>query len=218
MAMTPSPDSDPMVPVPVQTTTIEGPPAAEASTPAVSDTSASARLPDAGEADEGSAAEAAAEAAPPAESNAAPATDSTAADPTPAAGGEQAAGAQTAAVQPRETAEQPARPRVATDAPVDLLTAAPARETPPPAAADSGGFFVQISSQRSPEQARASFANMQRRFPSILGSLDANIQEANLGEKGIYHRVRVGPWGTRAEAVEVCESLRAAGGDCIVPR
>jgi cell division protein FtsN len=52
----------------------------------------------------------------------------------------------------------------------------------------------------------------------VLGNMEPNIQEADLGAKGTYYRVRVGPWASRGEAVQVCERLRAAGGDCIVTR
>ena len=64
--------------------------------------------------------------------------------------------------------------------------------------------------------AQSAYARAQQRFPSVLGSLDPQIQEADLGAKGIFFRVRVGPWATRAEAIEVCESLKAAGGNCFV--
>ena len=77
---------------------------------------------------------------------------------------------------------------------------------------------MQISSQRSPEQADAAFADLQSRYASVLGSLDRVVQEADLGEKGIYYRVRVGPWASREEAIEVCEALKAAGGNCFVTR
>jgi hypothetical protein len=30
--------------------------------------------------------------------------------------------------------------------------------------------------------------------------------------------VRVGPWATRPEAIQVCESLKAAGGSCFVAK
>ena len=75
---------------------------------------------------------------------------------------------------------------------------------------------MQVSSQRSRDQAQSSYAGMQQRYSSVLGSLQPNIQEADLGSKGVYYRVRVGPWSTRAEAVQVCEKLRSAGGECIV--
>ncbi len=57
---------------------------------------------------------------------------------------------------------------------------------------------------------------MQQRYASVLGNLDPNIQEADLGTKGIYYRVRVGPWSSRDDAIQVCESLKAAGGTCFV--
>ncbi|HEX9904729.1 MAG TPA: SPOR domain-containing protein [Propylenella sp.] len=129
----------------------------------------------------------------------------------PAAPAEQAAALRT---------EEPAvpQPQAANEAPVDLLSSAPAaaEAAPPPAVASDGGFLVQVSAQRSMEQAQASFADLQRRYGSVLAGLQPTIQEADLGEKGIYYRVRVGPWGSRDEAIGVCESLKAAGGTCFV--
>jgi hypothetical protein len=106
-------------------------------------------------------------------------------------------------------------------APVDLLDnppaeAAAAPPSPAPIATSGEGYLVQVSSQRSREQAEASFADMQRRYASVLGNLTGSVQEANLGEQGIYYRVRVGPWATRDEATSVCEALLGAGGTCFV--
>ena len=36
------------------------------------------------------------------------------------------------------------------------------------------------------------------------------------GEKGTYYRAMVGPFSTREQAVQLCGSLKAAGGDCVV--
>src|SRR5690606_19904247 len=121
---------------------------------------------------------------------------------------------------PAEPEPQPAA-EAEEGAPAELLSAA-AEATPSaeavaaPTAPAGTGYLVQLSSQRTEEQARASFADLQRRFGSVLGQLEADIQQADLGEKGIYYRVRVGPWATRGEAIEVCESLQAAGGSCFV--
>lgn len=78
-----------------------------------------------------------------------------------------------------------------------------------------GGFLVQVSSQRSQETALASFGELQRRYPGILGDRAPNIQRADLGQRGIYYRVRVG-YPTREEAVRMCQDLKAAGGDCLL--
>ncbi|MCX5577368.1 SPOR domain-containing protein [Kaistia terrae] len=104
-------------------------------------------------------------------------------------------------------AVEPATPRAQPAAP-----AAAAR----PAA--SGGFVVQVASQRTEEQALASYKAMQRKFSNVFGGQEPNIVRADLGAKGIYYRARVGPMATRDQAVSFCESLRAAGGDCIVQK
>ena len=101
------------------------------------------------------------------------------------------------------------------NAPVNLLADANSTASAPPAVAGNG-YLVQVSSQRSMEQAQASYADIQRRYPSVLGSLNPIIQEADLGTKGVYYRVRVGPWASRDQAIQVCESLKTAGGNCFV--
>jgi cell division septation protein DedD len=99
-----------------------------------------------------------------------------------------------------------------------LLSAAPPTEEPAPAAtaAAEDGWIVQVSSQRTREEAESSWNAMRERYASVLGSLQPSIQQADLGEKGVFHRVRVGPWPTREKAIEVCEALKAAGGSCFV--
>ncbi len=117
----------------------------------------------------------------------------------------------------------PARASVArsTSEPVNLL-AAPAETDQPrvtaSTASTAGGYVVQVSSQRSAEQAQASFAAMQRRYRSVLGGFEPNIQRADLGDKGTYFRVRIGPMASRDAALRLCEQLKAAGGSCFVTR
>ncbi|MET4633210.1 SPOR domain-containing protein [Kaistia defluvii] len=106
-------------------------------------------------------------------------------------------------------AAAPAKPRV------QPAAAAPAAATRAPT---SGGFVVQVASQRTEEAAIASYKAMQRKFSSVFGSQEPNVVRADLGAKGIYYRARVGPMATRDQAVSFCESLRAAGGDCIVQK
>jgi SPOR domain len=110
---------------------------------------------------------------------------------------------------------RPAKPVVvAAKAPMDIVPAAPAADTPRPAGA---GALVQLSSQKSEDAARAAYQGLQRRYPSILGNYSPNIQRADLGDRGVYFRVRVGPF-SGADATRLCEDLKAAGGDCIIAR
>jgi hypothetical protein len=79
----------------------------------------------------------------------------------------------------------------------------------------AGGVMVQVSSQRSEDAARATFSDLQKRYPSILGGYDADIQRADLGDRGIYFRVRVGPFAS-ANAQSLCGALKDAGGACVL--
>jgi hypothetical protein len=98
--------------------------------------------------------------------------------------------------------------------PIDVTPGTPAPSNAG-SAGTGGGHLVQVSSQRSREVALASFAELQQRYPGILGNRAPDIQRADLGERGVYYRVRVG-YPTREEAIRMCENLKAAGGDCLL--
>ncbi|MGE0565579.1 MAG: SPOR domain-containing protein [Pseudolabrys sp.] len=127
-------------------------------------------------------------------------------------------------------AAQSQAPRVSSSAPLALTPGASAPQQPAPAvrtasapaaAASNGngsGYAVQVSSQRSEADAQASFRNMQGRFPGQLGGRQAIIRRADLGSKGVYYRAMVGPFASSGEATELCNSLKAAGGQCIVQK
>lgn len=130
------------------------------------------------------------------------------------------------AAAPPAAAAAPAQPA---DGPLDLMNqvsaapaaapAAPAAAAAPPAAttaaAPAGSAFVQLSSQRSEEAALQAFRGLQGRHPDILGGLAPDVQRADLGDRGIYYRVRVAQ-PSRADAAGLCERLRAAGSDCLL--
>ena len=71
----------------------------------------------------------------------------------------------------------------AANGPIDVTPGTPA---PRAATGIGGGFLVQVSSQRSQETALSTFHDLQRRYPSILGDREPNIQRADLGERGVY--------------------------------
>jgi hypothetical protein len=87
-----------------------------------------------------------------------------------------------------------------------------------PAAVSTGGYLVQVASQRNEADAQASFRVLQGKFPSVLGSRTLLVKRADLGAKGVYYRAMVGPFGSSEEASRVCGSLKSAGGQCVVQR
>ena len=56
-----------------------------------------------------------------------------------------------------------------------------------------------------------SFADIQQKHSSVLQGRTPDVREANLGEKGIWYRVVVGPPGSREAANSVCSQLKAQG-------
>ncbi|MBN9039979.1 MAG: hypothetical protein BGP05_21265 [Rhizobiales bacterium 62-47] len=85
-------------------------------------------------------------------------------------------------------------------------------------AATTGGYVVQVSSQRNEADARASFKALQAKFPSSLASRSPLIKRADLGAKGVYYRAMVGPFASSDEASQFCGGLKSAGGQCVVQR
>jgi cell division septation protein DedD len=86
------------------------------------------------------------------------------------------------------------------------------------APAGGSGYLVQVSSQKNEADAHASYRALQNKFPTVLGSRPPVIKRADLGDKGVYYRAMVGPFGTTEEAAQFCGSLKTAGGQCVVQR
>jgi hypothetical protein len=139
------------------------------------------------------------------------------AKPTPATRSLANANASTAnaplALTPQQTAV-PVEPRTRVAAVTPTDQAAPTGQAAPAA----GGYLVQVSSQRNEADAQASFKALQGKFPAVLGSKDPVIKRADLGEKGVYYRAMVGPFGSSDEASQFCGSLKTAGGQCVVQK
>jgi hypothetical protein len=114
----------------------------------------------------------------------------------------------------------PAKPPPPSQAPVrPALPQAqpPAQAALAPAPAAGRGVRLQIASVPSEAVAKSELQRLQRRFPSELGSLPANIVRADLGARGVFYRVQVGPIDdSRASAV--CSTLKAQSVGCIPVR
>ena len=62
----------------------------------------------------------------------------------------------------------------------------------------------------------AKAGNFYAMYSSVLGGQSHTIRRVELGDKGTYYRAMVGPFATREQAVQLCSSLKSAGGDCVV--
>ncbi len=100
-------------------------------------------------------------------------------------------------------------------APPTRLAATNAVQTAPSA---GGGYLVQVASQKNEAEAQASYRGLQNKFPAALGSRPPVIKRADLGDKGVYYRTMVGPFGSTEEAGQFCGNLKSAGGHCVVQK
>src|SRR5258708_6731238 len=116
---------------------------------------------------------------------------------------------------PRQLLPPSATHRPPTPAPTTRLAATNAVQTAPSA---GGGYLVQVSSQKNEAEAQSSYRALQNKFPAALGSRPPVIKRADLGDKGIYYRTMVGPFGSAEEAAQFCGNLKSAGGQAVIQK
>ncbi len=123
--------------------------------------------------------------------------------------------------QPAASAAAPAMP----PAPVPIPT--PARPTPtaptaPPApvanVSDAGRVTVQLAAFRTRANAERGWQRLRAAHPAQLGDRALIMREIDLGDRGIYFRVRTGPFSDVAAAKAFCSLLRSRDQDCVVIR
>lgn len=115
----------------------------------------------------------------------------------------------------------PGRPAdAAQNHPPDVTKPAPrqsASGAPEPSGADDARHVVQLSSERDEAAAHAQSRVLQTKFRDAFAGRKPFIRRADLGDRGIYYRVQVGPF-SMGEANQICESLKKSGADCVVHR
>jgi len=80
----------------------------------------------------------------------------------------------------------------------------------------TGKYVIQIAAFREQTQATKQFGVLQKKYADLLGALAPDVQRADLGDKGVYYRLRLGPFADKASAGDVCQQLKARGQDCLV--
>ena len=57
---------------------------------------------------------------------------------------------------------------------------------------------------------------MESRLGAYPDGKTPDVERADLGDKGIYYRLRLGPFASRDAAADYCLGLKDRGQDCIV--
>ena len=79
-----------------------------------------------------------------------------------------------------------------------------------------GGYLVQVAARQNHTEALRAFGDLQRRYPQLLGGLLPEVVRADLGPRGIWYRVGVGPMAQRSAAANFCQRLKTQGVDCLI--
>ena len=111
-----------------------------------------------------------------------------------------------------------ATPRPAPEAPIDAppsTTGAP-QIAATPAFSAHGAFVAQVAALQSEAAANAAWTRLSSRAPQLFGAAQMDVERADLGQRGIYFRVRAGYFADRANAARFCDRIRQMGQDCIV--
>jgi len=81
-----------------------------------------------------------------------------------------------------------------------------------------GSYVVQVSSQKTEADAQTAWQQLQARYTNVLGNAQVSFKRVDLGDRGTFYRAMVGPYANRDQAYEICQNLKAAGGECVVQR
>lgn len=94
------------------------------------------------------------------------------------------------------------------------LPAAAAAEVSP----TSGAFVVQVGSYATDALAATAWQQIKSGNQDLLTGLKPDIKPVDLGEKGTWYRLRIGPFATRGDATALCNKLTARGRDCLIAK
>ncbi len=110
------------------------------------------------------------------------------------------------------------RPRVArTQAPQPIQVAQNTATT----TSDAGpgivqpNLRVQVGSFRTAAEATSAWDKISTAHRTLIGQRQPYIVEADLGARGIYYRLQMGPFGSSNEVGAFCRALKVQGQDCI---
>lgn len=112
----------------------------------------------------------------------------------------------------------PAPVAVAPPAPPASATAKPAPKPPAQPATLPDGVRVQLASVRSAEAARDEWTRLKQDNPDLLGKLSAVAVRADLGDRGIWYKIEVGPLSSKEAAARLCGAMKERDLGCQLVR
>lgn len=96
------------------------------------------------------------------------------------------------------------------------LTAGPPQLAAAPQFSANGQFVAQLAALQSEAAVDPAWRRLTSRAPQLFAAARLDVERADLGQRGVYYRVRAGYFADRANAARFCERIRQMGQDCIV--
>jgi cell division protein FtsN len=85
-------------------------------------------------------------------------------------------------------------------------------------AAAGGAYVLQIGAFKSQAEADTAWRAYKGKHAALLTGYNSDVQQADLGEKGTWYRLRIAGFGDREVASALCDRLKADGGGCFLGR
>ncbi len=120
-------------------------------------------------------------------------------------------------------ADGPVAVRPGPEAPIAETPQAPAPGARPeltaaPQFAANGPYVAQVAALRSQPAVEQAWARLASRAPDLFAEAHLDVQRADLGQRGVYYRVRAGYFADATQVARFCDRIRAMGQDCIAVR
>lgn len=124
--------------------------------------------------------------------------------------------------QPSPTPKAVATPKtVAAPKPAAVETAPlpkPATHAAPAeASAEGGSALLQIGAYKSEDEANAAWQSFTHKHP-LASSYRSDVKKVDLGDKGVWYRLRLGDFADKDAASAFCDKLKADGATCFPAR
>jgi len=121
---------------------------------------------------------------------------------------------------PAKVAAAPVPAGPATGAPRQLGAPVAATTKPAPVAAKpaagGGAYVLQIGAYKSQADADAAWKAYKAKHAALLSGYAPDVQQAQLGEKGTWYRLRIAGFSDKDGASATCDRLKADGGNCFL--
>ena len=108
----------------------------------------------------------------------------------------------------------PKAAKVETPKPVKPVSVA---ATEPAAAHTGGSVALQIGAYKSEDEANAAWKSFTHKH-ALASAYQSDIKKVDLGDKGVWYRLRLGTFADKTVAIAFCDKLKADGGNCFLAR